>query len=182
MDNLVKIHDLTFRPLIDAKSIDEAVTRVAEKINAQYSDSTQIPLILGVLNGSFMFLSDLARKLTFRCEVSFVKLASYEGCSSTGTIRELIGLNGSIEGRDIIIVEDIVDSGRSITHTCETLRRHNVGSIRVCTLLFKPAAYKGVEVIDYPAIEVGNEFLIGYGLDYDQHGRELADIFVVCDE
>ncbi len=181
MENKVKIHDLTFRPLIDAKQIDEAITRVAEQVNAQYGDMERPPLVLGVLNGSFMFLSDLIRKFTFRCEVSFVKLASYEGCSSTGTIRELIGLNDSIEGRDIIVVEDIVDSGRSIAHMYETLRGLNVGSIRVCTLLFKPAAYKGVEVIDYPAIKVGNEFLVGYGLDYDQEGRELPDIFVVCD-
>ncbi len=181
MENLVKIHDLTFRPIISAQSIDQAIAKAAEKINAEYGDSEQPPLVLGVLNGSFMFLSDLIRKFTFRCEVSFVKLASYEGCSSTGTIRELIGLNGSIEGRDVIVVEDIVDSGRSITHMYETLRERKAGSIKVCTLLFKPAAYKGDEVIDYPVIEVGNEFLVGYGLDYNQGGRELADIYVVCE-
>ncbi|MFR9620442.1 MAG: hypoxanthine phosphoribosyltransferase [Rikenellaceae bacterium] len=181
MDNRVKIHNLTFRPLIDAQQIDEAVSRVAEKINTDYATTQQPPLVLGVLNGSFIFLSDLIRKFTFRCEVSFVKLASYEGCNSTGQIKELIGLSDSIEGRDIIIVEDIVDSGRSIAHMLNTLRGKGAGSIRVCTLLFKPAAYKESEVIDYPAIEVGNEFLVGYGLDYDQGGRELADIYVICD-
>lgn len=181
MENIVTINDLRFRPLISAQQIDEAVTKVATQINEEYGDAEQPPLVLGVLNGSFMFLSDLLRKFTFRCEVSFVKLASYDGCNSTGQIKELIGLNGSIEGRDVIVVEDIVDSGRSIVHTLETLRARGAGSVRVCTLLFKPAAYKEQETIDYSAIEVGNEFLIGYGLDYDQEGRELADIYVVCD-
>ncbi len=181
MENIVTINDLRFRPLISAQQIDEAVTKVATQINEEYGDAEQPPLVLGVLNGSFMFLSDLIRKFSFRCEVNFVKLSSYEGCNSTGKVRELIGLNGTIEGRDIIVVEDIVDSGVSIMHTVEMVGEAKPRSIKVCTLLYKPAAYKGNIAIDYPAITVGNEFLVGYGLDYNQGGRELSDIYVVCD-
>ncbi|MFI3248277.1 MAG: hypoxanthine phosphoribosyltransferase [Rikenellaceae bacterium] len=177
MEKRIKLHDREFKVMIPAARIEEAISNIAEKINSDYAD-TEYPVLLGVLNGSFVFLADLARKLNFQCEVSFVKLASYEGCSSTGKVSELLGLNLSVEGRHVIVVEDIVDSGRSIAYTLETLRARKVASVRVATLFFKPNAYKESEVIDYPAMEIGNEFIVGYGLDYDQLGRELKDIYV----
>ncbi len=177
MEKRIKLHDREFRVMISAEKIEEAISNIAEKINRDYAD-VECPILLGVLNGSFVFLADLARKLDFTCEVSFVKLASYEGCSSTGKVQELIGLNNSIEGRNVIVVEDIVDSGRSIAYTLQTLRAKKAASVKVATLFFKPNAYKESETIDYIALEIGNEFIVGYGLDYDQLGRELKDIYV----
>ncbi len=177
MEKMLKLHDREFRVMIPAHKIEAAVTEVARKINADYNDG-DCPILLGVLNGSFIFLADLVRQLDFLCEVSFVKLASYEGSSSTGKVQELIGLGQSLEGRHVIVVEDIVDTGRSIAYTLETLRAKDVASVRVATLFMKPEAYKESETIDYVAMEIGNEFIVGYGLDYNQLGRELKDIYV----
>ncbi|MFR9534983.1 MAG: hypoxanthine phosphoribosyltransferase [Rikenellaceae bacterium] len=181
MEQKIKIKDLTFEVMIPEREVDTAVAAVAEKINTDYAN-TQTPLFLGVLNGSFMFMSDLMKKITFHCEQSFVKLASYEGTQTTGAVKSLIGLNGSIEGRDVIIVEDIVDSGNSIEHLFALLEPMKPASIKVCTLFLKPKAYKKTIPIDYAAMEIGNEFIVGYGLDYDQLGRTLKDIYVVCNE
>ncbi len=137
---------------------------------------------MGVLNGSFMFLSDLIKKIEFNSELSFVKISSYEGTSSTGQIRSLIGLNGSIEGRHVIIVEDIVDTGESIAHMIADLESRKPASVEVCTLFFKPASYSKQYPIRYRALEIGNEFIVGYGLDYDQLGRNLKDVYVVTNE
>ena len=128
-----------------------------------------------------MFLSDLIKKIDFTNEISFVKLASYEGISSSGAIKDLIGLNTSIEGRHVIIVEDIVDTGESIHHMVELLKAKRPASVAVCTLFFKPASYSRTEEIKYRAMEIGNEFIVGYGLDYDQVGRSLKDIYVVTE-
>ncbi len=177
MEKVLKLHDREFRVMIPSAKIEEAVTKVAERINADYS-AEDCPILLGVLNGSFVFLADLARKLNFPCEVSFVKLASYDGLSSSGRVNELIGLGQTLEGRNVIVVEDIVDSGRSIKYILETLRAKRPESVRVATLFFKPNSYKENETIDYPAMEIGDEFIVGYGLDYNQLGRELKDIYV----
>lgn len=181
MARVVKLKDKYFREMISAEQIEASVCRVAEQINRDYS-GVRAPLVVGILNGSFIFMSDLVRKFEFSCELSFVKLCSYEGTQSSGKVRELIGINGSIEGRDVIVVEDIVDSGASIVYTLNTLREMGASSVRVCTLFFKPEAYREAEVIDYAAMEIGNEFIVGYGLDYDQLGRELGDIYVVTEE
>lgn len=181
MEKTVKLHDKTFRVMIPASEIDAAVKAVADRINADYA-GLETPLFVGVLNGSFMFLSDLIKKIEFNSELSFVKLASYEGTESTGKVHSLIGLNKSIEGRHIIIVEDIVDTGASIEHMIEDLRRGNPADIEVCTLFFKPASYSRSYPIKYSALEIGNEFIVGYGLDYDQLGRNLKDIYVVTNE
>ena len=181
MEKTVKLHDKTFRVMIPAEKIDQAVTAVAERINNDYADK-DTPLFVGVLNGSFMFLSDLIKKIEFNSELSFVKISSYEGTSSTGQIRSLIGLNGSIEGRHVIIVEDIVDTGESIAHMIADLESRKPASVEVCTLLFKPASYSKQYPIRYRALEIGNEFIVGYGLDYDQLGRNLKDVYVVTNE
>lgn len=181
MEKSVKLLDKTFRVMIPAEEIDTAVKAVAEQINRDYADK-EVPLFVGVLNGSFMFMSDLMKKIDFNCELSFVKIASYEGTSSTGTINSLIGLSHSVEGRHVILVEDIVDTGRSIAHMIEELQAQHPASVEVCTLFFKPNSYSEKYPIRYRAMEIGNEFIVGYGLDYDQQGRNLKDVYVVCNE
>lgn len=173
----ITLHDREFEIMIPAEKIEEAVTNVATKISNDYRDGER-PLIVSILNGSFIFCADLVRKLDILCDISFVKLASYEGCSSTGRVKELVGVNCDVKGRDVIIVEDIVDSGVSIKFALTMLRSMGAKSVRVCTLFFKPAAYKGDEVIDYPAMEIGNDFIVGYGLDYNELGRQFKDIYV----
>lgn len=181
MESKIQLKELKFEVMISGEKIDRAVTAVAASINRDYV-GVETPLFLGVLNGSFMFMSDLMKKIEFNSELSFVKLASYEGTSTTGSVKSLIGLNDSIEGRHIIIVEDIVDSGNSIEHLMELLEPLKPASVRICTLFFKPKAYTKQIPIDYVALEIGNEFIVGYGLDYDQLGRNLKDIYVVCNE
>ena len=168
MEDIIKLHDKKFRIMIPAAKIDEAVAAVACRINEEYCDKPT-PLFVGVLNGEF------------NNELSFVKLASYEGTCSTGCVKNLIGLNNSIEGRHVIIVEDIVDTGESIEHMIGELKSHNPASIEVCTLFFKPGSYRKQLPIKYRAMEIGNEFIVGYGLDYDQLGRSLKDIYVVTE-
>lgn len=181
MANRVKLLDRTFEVMIPAEKIDEAVERVARRLNEDYKDK-ETPLFLGVLNGSFMFMSDLIKKIDFTCELSFVKLASYSGTSTTGKVKELIGLKNNIEGRHVIVVEDIVDTGESMEHLMRSLNGHKPASVEVCTLFFKPGSYSKQIPINYRAMEIGNEFIVGYGLDYDQLGRNLKDIYVVVDE
>ncbi|HIV33144.1 MULTISPECIES: hypoxanthine phosphoribosyltransferase [unclassified Alistipes] len=180
MDKVIKLHDRKFRVMIPAAKIDEAVTAVAQRINADYADK-DTPLFVGVLNGSFMFMSDLIKKIEFNSELSFVKLASYEGTQTTGDVKCLIGLNQSLEGRHVIIVEDIVDTGESIERMVRDLEKLHPASIAVCTLFFKPGSYRKQIPIDYRAMEIGNEFIVGYGLDYNQLGRNLKDIYVVTE-
>lgn len=180
MKDIIQLHDRRFKVMIPAEEIDRAVDSVAERINADYAKH-ETPLFLGVLNGSFMFLSDLMKKIEFNSEISFIKLASYAGTQSTGSVHQLIGLNNSIEGRHVIIVEDIVDTGESIEHLIDACQQHNPASIEVCTLFFKPASYGKEIPIRYKALEIGNEFIVGYGLDYDQLGRNLKDIYVVTE-
>ena len=180
MQDIIQLNDRRFKVMIPAEEIDRAVSAVAERINNDYA-SCDVPIFLGVLNGSFMFLSDMIKKVELNCELSFVKIASYEGTSSTGEVRQLIGINGSIEGRHVVIVEDIVDSGKSIEYMVEELKRYNPASIEICTLFFKPGSYSRQIPIKYVAMEIGNEFIVGYGLDYDQLGRNLKDIYVVTE-
>ncbi len=177
MDKKLNVGGRDFEVMIPESEIVSAVERVAARLNADYCDADRV-LLLGVLNGSFIFMSDLVRHLDFQVEMSFVKISSYEGESSTGCVRELIGLNESIEGRNVVVVEDIVDTGCSIDHMLELLRSKGVLSAKVCTLFFKPNAYRGVSTVDYAAMEIGNEFIIGYGLDFDGAGRQYKDIYV----
>ena len=180
MEKRIKLLDKTFRVMIPAEEIDKAVERVAQQINEDYKER-ETPLFVGVLNGSFMFMSDLMKKIEVDCELSFVKIASYEGTESTGEVRRLIGLNNDIKGRHIVIVEDIVDTGRSIRHMIEQIRESEPASVEVCTLFFKPNSYSEKHEIKYKALEIGNEFIVGYGLDYDQLGRNLKDVYVVTE-
>lgn len=173
----VTLKDKTFRVNITAQEIDQAVGKVAEQLNSHLKAKN--PLFLCVLNGSFMFASDLMKKLTMTCEISFVKVASYHGTTSTGAVTELIGLNEDISGRTVVIVEDIVDTGTTIEKVHGLLIQKGAAEVHVATLLFKPEAYTRAIPIAYPAIRVPNDFLVGYGLDYDGIGRNLPDIYVL---
>ena len=177
MKNRIKLNDKTFRVLISAEEIDKAVTRVAEQLNERYKGRT--PIFLGVLNGSFLFLADLVRKVNFENQVAFVKISSYVGTESTGRVTQQLGIDFDIEGRDIVIVEDIVETGHSMTYLLDYLKSKNPASISICTLFFKPEKFLYNYDIDYTALSIGNEFIVGYGLDYDQLGRNLKDIYVI---
>lgn len=173
----VRIKDKTFKTFIPETTIQERVKGVAGKINRDMAGRN--PLLLAVLNGSFIFAADLMRYLTIPCEISFVKLASYQGTTSTGTIKEVIGINEDLEGRDVIIVEDIVDTGLTMKRMLETLGTRNPRSLHICTLLVKPDKLQVPLDIEYAAMEIPNDFIVGYGLDYDQQGRNLRDIYTV---
>ena len=177
MENKIKLQDKTFRVLISAEEIDKAVSRVADQLNERYQGRT--PIFLGVLSGSFLFLADLVRKVNFESQLAFVKISSYDGTESTGNVKQLIGVDFDIEGRDIIIVEDIVETGHSMNYLLDHLRKKNPATISICTLFFKPEKFLYEYDIDYTALSIGNEFIVGYGLDYNQLGRNLKDIYVI---
>ncbi len=178
--SIVKIKDKTFKTFIPEVTIQQRVKAVAEKINKDFEGKN--PLLLAVLNGSFIFAADLVRNLTIPCEISFVKLASYEGTSSTGKVKEIIGFNGNLSGRTVIIVEDIVDTGFTMQNMLKQLGEQNPDSVHICTLLFKPGKLQVPLNIEYSAMEIPNDFILGYGLDYDQQGRQLRDIYTLCEE
>lgn len=180
MKKEVTLGDKVFVPYLSGEKISNAVRLVAEKINADYQGKN--PLFLVVLNGAFLFAADLLRSIDLDCEVSFVKFSSYQGTHSTGKVKELIGLNESLVGRDVIIVEDIVDTGTTIVQMLADLADRQTASVRVATLLFKPEAYKKDIVIDYIGLEIPNAFIVGYGLDYDGLGRNLKEIYVIKSE
>jgi hypoxanthine phosphoribosyltransferase len=148
---------------------------VAQMINADYKELQ--PLFICVLNGAFMFASDLIKHLRFFPEITFVKFASYDGMASSGNIRQLIGLNEELEGRDIVIVEDIIDSGLTMNHIIKEIKSRNPKSLKIATLLFKPDSFKADFTIDYICFHIPNKFVVGYGMDYDGYGRNLPDIY-----
>lgn len=176
----VTILDKTFETSIPEAEILERVKRVAEQINKDMAGKN--PLFLAVLNGSFIFAADLMRFINIPSEISFVKLASYEGTTSTGEIKEVIGLNEDISGRDVIIVEDIVDTGSTMKRMLETLGTRNPRSLHICTLLLEPGKLAVPLNVEYVAMEIPNDFIVGYGLDYDQQGRSLRDIYTLVQE
>lgn len=175
----IQIKDKRFRTFITENEILKQVARVADEINRDLADEN--PLFVSVLNGSFMFTSDLMKHLNMPCELSFVKLASYEGTSSTGKLKELVGLNNDITGRTVVIVEDIVDTGFTMERLIETLRQRNPKDIRIATLLVKPDKLQVKLDIHYVAMNIPNDFIVGYGLDYDGLGRNYRDIYTVVE-
>lgn len=176
----IQIKDKSFTTFITEDKILKEVSRVADEINRDLAGTE--PLFLSVLNGSFMFTVDLMKRINIPCEISFVKLASYQGTSSTGKIKELVGLNENIEGRTVVIVEDIVDTGFTMKGLVETLRSKNPKDIRIATLLVKPDKLQVKLDIDYVAMNIPNDFIVGYGLDYDGKGRNYRDIYTVVNE
>jgi hypoxanthine phosphoribosyltransferase len=171
----VKVKDKEFEKSIDAAVIDSTVKKIAFEINRDYEGKN--PLFLSVLNGSFVFAADLVRKINIPCQISFVKLSSYSGHDSTENVKELIGLNEDINGRDLIIIEDIVDTGLTMEILLKNLKEFKPASVRLACLIFKKEAFKKKFRIDYLGITIPNEFVVGYGLDYDGYGRNLPDIY-----
>ncbi len=175
----LQVKDKKFAVSIPEREILRQVKRVAEEINRDYAGRE--PLFLAVLNGSFIFAADLMREVRLAAQVSFVKLASYEGTSSTGAVSEVIGLNADVEGRDIVIVEDIIDSGLTMRHLTEMLAKRHPRSVEICSLLVKPENLKVDLDIRYRCFDIPNDFILGYGLDYDGYGRNTRDIYTVVE-
>ncbi|MCL1610305.1 hypoxanthine phosphoribosyltransferase [Marseilla massiliensis] len=175
--SVVKIQDKLFETSISEAEIKQRVKAVAEQINHDMAGKN--PLLLAVLNGAFIFAADLMREITIPCEISFVKLASYQGVTSSGTVKEVIGINENLSGRTVIIVEDIVESGLTMKRMIESIGTRNPASVHICTLLLKPDRLKVPLTIDYVAFRIPNDFILGYGLDYDQQGRQLKDIYTL---
>jgi hypoxanthine phosphoribosyltransferase len=177
--SIVKIKDKSFKTFIPEEEILKRVKIVADKLNKDMEGKN--PLFLAVLNGSFVFAADLMRYITIPCEISFVKLASYQGTASTGQVKEIFGINEDLQGRTVVIIEDIVDTGRTMKRMLESLGTRSPESLHVCTLLLKPEKLESPLDIEYVAMEIPNDFIVGYGLDYDQQGRNLRDIYTVVD-
>ena len=175
----VTLNDKTFRISIPYEKISAAIDNVAEKMNADFKDCQDVPILLCVLNGSIMFMGELMKRLDFNCQVVSIKLTSYEGTNSTGKVRQAMGLTSDIKGRRVIIVEDIVDTGNTITELKKIVSEAGAVESRVCTMLLKPEVYQKDVPLDYVAMEIPNEFIVGFGLDYDEIGRNLKDIYVL---
>ena len=176
----IQVKDKSFSLFIPEDKILKEVKRIAAQINKDYEG--QEPVFLAVLNGSFIFAADLLKEVNLPCEISFVKLASYQGVSTTGEIREVIGLNTDLTGRPVIIVEDIVDTGLTMAHMLEELKKQNPASIDICALLLKPGKMQVDLDIKYCCLQIPNDFIVGYGLDYDGYGRNSRDIYSLVKE
>jgi len=176
---IMKIHDREFEVYIPNEEIRRVIADMARRINEDLAGRDVI--FLGILNGAFMFASDLFREITLDCQITFLKLASYAGTSSTGTVKRLIGINEDIYQKTVVILEDIVDTGVTLDNIIKQLKGYEPREIRVATMLFKPAAYTKDLKLDYVGIEIPNDFVLGYGLDYQGYGRNLADLYRVVE-
>lgn len=172
---MIRLHDKTFEPFISSDEIQFAIENMAKQMDDDFFD--EIPVFVGVLNGAFMVVADLMKYYRGMCEVSFVKMASYEGTQSTHEVKQLIGVNQNLEGRTVVVVEDIVDTGNTIEELKAILKAQNVKHLKFAALFFKPEAYKKDIKIDYVGIRIPNKFIVGYGLDYDGLGRNLPDVY-----
>ena len=171
---LIKLHDKTFEPYISAEQLNEIAARMAAEVYQDLSESR--PLFVVVLNGSFMFAADFVRHYKGECEINFVRLSSYQGTESTGKVHQLMGLPTSVEGRDVVILEDIIDTGNTLEEIYRIFADKKVKSFRIATLFFKPDAYKKDLKIDYVGKPIPNQFIVGYGLDFDEIGRNRREI------
>lgn len=175
--DIIRVKDRNFKLFLTKETIEKRISETARLINEELHDKN--PLFLAVLNGSFMFASDLMKQVSIPCEISFVKLASYEGMQQGGKIREVFGLSERIDGRTVVIIEDIVDSGKTMQQLLDSLYTRNPAEIRIATFLFKPAALTCPLKLDYVAFEIPNDFVVGYGMDYDGFGRNLDQVYTV---
>jgi hypoxanthine phosphoribosyltransferase len=172
---MIQLHDKQFVPFISANEIAEAIDKMAAEVTADLG--TEIPVFIGVLNGSFMVVSDFMKAYKGACELSFIKMASYEGTSSTEEVKQLIGLNQDLTGRTVVIIEDIVDTGNTLVEIKALFEARNIKELKIATLFYKPEAYKKDIKIDYVGIAIPNKFIVGFGLDYDGHGRNLSEVY-----
>lgn len=174
---MIKIHNTNFELFLSEAEILAAVKRIAEDIAAEYKD--EVPIFVGVLNGAFMFVSDFLKYYPYPCEVSFVKLSSYRGLTSTGIVETLLDVPDNIEGRDVIILEDIIDTGRTLQELVHIFSNTNVRNFKIASLFYKSEVYNGEYAIDYFGMEIPDKFIIGYGLDYKEQGRNLRDVYQI---
>lgn len=175
MSKTIQVHDLSFQPYIDKQTIKKQVKKLGKDLEKKFKGKN--PVFLAILNGSFIFAADLVRACKFDHEISFIKLTSYEGTQSSGKVVTQIGLQEDLSGRDVIIIEDIIDTGTTIYHFLPTLKKVNPKSITIVSLLQKPTALKFPLKVDYLGFEIPNKFVVGYGLDYNGLGRNLKDIY-----
>jgi hypoxanthine phosphoribosyltransferase len=173
----IRVLDKTFKEFISQEEIEARIDGLAEKINSDFEDKEVV--FLGILNGAFLFAAELFKRINLKAKISFVKLASYEGTRSSGTIKELIGWNEDIKNKQIIVIEDIVDTGNTLERIFDELMIRKATGIKVATLLFKPEAYTKKITLDYVGFEIPNDFVIGFGLDYDGYGRNLPAIYTL---
>ena len=174
---ITKVLDKEFKPYLASEEILKRVKEIAQKLNEELKDKD--PIFMGILNGSFMFASDLYKEITIDSQITFLKLASYQGTGSTGTVKRLIGINEDIKGKTVVVIEDIVDTGNTLDSIIKQLKGYEPEEIIIVTLLFKPDAYKKDFKIHHYAFEIPNDFIIGYGLDYNGYGRNIKDILVI---
>lgn len=172
---MIQLHDKHFVPFISAADIDARLQHMAKQMTEDLAGET--PIFIGVLNGAFMVVSDFVKHYKGNCEVSFLKVASYEGTGSTGEVKQLIGLSQSLAGRSVVIIEDIVDTGNTIEELKRMFEDQGVKQLKIATLFFKPEAYTKNIPLDYIGFEIPNKFIVGYGLDYDGLGRNLPEIY-----
>ena len=173
------VEDKKFSLFLSENEILEGIKRLAQKVKQDLKDKD--PILICVLNGAFMFASDLIKQLDFPCELAFIRLKSYEGTKSVGKVKEIFGLIEEIENRNVLILEDIIDTGHTMHGLLENLNKRKPASLRIATLLFKPGALQLAIKPDYVAIEIPNNFIVGYGLDYKGHGRNLKNIYKICE-
>lgn len=176
---MIQLHDKQFVPFISAQEIDFAIAEMARQVEADFAD--EVPVFVGVLNGAFMVVSDFMKHYTKPCEVSFIKMASYEGMETTHEVKQLIGINQDLTDRTVIIIEDIVDTGNTLEELKTMFKKQNVKHFKIATLFLKPEAYKKDIKLDYVGIRIPNKFIVGYGLDYDGHGRNLPAVYQLAD-
>lgn len=175
----IQVLEKKFKVSIPSSEIEQAIKRMAQQINEDLAGKSV--LFLGILNGCFMFAGDLFKSIDLECQITFVKLASYQGTSSSGNVKRLIGINEDMEGKTVVILEDIVDTGNTLESIIKQLKGYEPTEIKIATLLFKPEAYQGDIPVDYVGFEIPNSFIIGYGLDYDGYGRNLSDIYTIVE-
>lgn len=173
--SVVKVHDKEFETFIESEKIQARVKEIAAMINIEYNGRR--PLFIGILNGALLFMADLVKHISIECELALIKVSSYSGTQSTGKVRSLIGLQESIKGRDVIIVEDIIDTGDTALYIINELKQQEPASLKFATILFKPEALKQNIKPDYVGFEIPSDFVVGYGLDYNGLGRNLNDIY-----
>lgn len=176
---IIRIKDKAFKPYLQAAELDAIIGNLAERINHDYEGRS--PLLLPVLNGAFIFAADLVKKITCPCRISLVKMCSYEGTQSAGKVQDLIGLQEDISGQDVIVIEDIVDTGVTMAHMLDMLKDKKPKSVAICSLFFKPDKFTKDYPIQYIGKSIPNDFVVGYGFDYDGFGRNLPNIYSIVE-
>jgi hypoxanthine phosphoribosyltransferase len=173
----IQIKNKQFEPFITEDDLLKSINQIADQLNEEYRDKS--PVFVCILTGAFMFASEILKRFKWDCEVTFMRLKSYDGTESKGEVRELQGFVEKLEGRDVIVLEDIIETGKTMTHLLEKMKDQNPASIRIASLFFKPNALQKEIHPDYVAFEIGNDFIVGFGLDYDGYGRNLQQIYKV---